>query len=70
MTSKLVCFITGAASGLGRATALRLANNGAKVVIADLGSSQGEDVASEIGSNSAFFHPIDVSVVLLVLFHY
>lgn len=61
MASKLVCFVTGAASGLGRATAIRLANSGAKVLIADLPGSPGEAVASEIGSDSAVFHPTDVT---------
>jgi NAD(P)-dependent dehydrogenase (short-subunit alcohol dehydrogenase family) len=41
--------VTGGASGLGRATATRLAAGGAKVVIVDLPSSDGEAVAKEIG---------------------
>lgn len=61
MTSRLVCYITGAASGLGRATALRLAKNGAKVLIADLPNSAGDAVVSEIGADSAIFHPTDVT---------
>lgn len=50
--------ITGGASGLGRATAERLAANGAHVVIFDLPSSDGEAVAKEIG---ATFVPGDVT---------
>ncbi|MGY0488884.1 3-hydroxyacyl-CoA dehydrogenase [Streptomyces sp. WG-D5] len=42
--------ITGGASGLGRATAERLAATGAKVVIFDLPTSDGENVAKEIGA--------------------
>lgn len=61
MTSRLVCYLTGAASGLGKATALRLAKNGAKVVIADLPGSAGDSVVSEIGSSSALFCPTDVT---------
>jgi len=61
MASRLVCYVTGAASGLGRATALRMARSGAKVLIADLPNSPGEAVASEIGSDSAIFHPTDVT---------
>merc|ERR1712080_709974 len=61
MASRLICYITGAASGLGRATAQRLAKNGAKVVIADLPGSPGEDVVSAIGSESAIFCPTDVT---------
>jgi NAD(P)-dependent dehydrogenase (short-subunit alcohol dehydrogenase family) len=44
-----VAIITGAASGIGRATALRFANEGAKVVVADLDESAGTDLASDIG---------------------
>lgn len=42
--------ITGGASGLGRATAERLLATGAKVVIFDLPTSDGENVAKEIGA--------------------
>ena len=41
--------VTGGASGLGLATALRLASRGAHVVIADLPSSRGPEVATEHG---------------------
>ncbi|WP_405784959.1 3-hydroxyacyl-CoA dehydrogenase [Streptomyces sp. NBC_01378] len=50
--------VTGGASGLGRATAERLAANGAHVVIFDLATSDGEAVAKEIG---ATFVPGDVT---------
>jgi NAD(P)-dependent dehydrogenase (short-subunit alcohol dehydrogenase family) len=43
--------VTGGASGLGRATARRLAAAGAYVVILDLPSSAGADVATEIGGS-------------------
>lgn len=56
---KLVALVTGGASGLGRAVASRLARNGGSVVIADLPSSAGEDVAAELGENVAFA-PTDV----------
>lgn len=45
-----VAVITGAASGLGRATAIRFANEGAAVVVADLNSQGGETVVSEIAA--------------------
>ena len=42
--------ITGAASGIGRACALRFASEGARVVVADLNLPAAERVATEIGS--------------------
>src|SRR5580704_13965812 len=44
-----VAIITGAASGIGRATALRFAQEGAKVVVADLNEETGVALANEIG---------------------
>lgn len=41
--------VTGGASGLGRATARRLAQAGATVVVVDLPESGGADIAAEIG---------------------
>jgi len=46
--SEKVALVTGAASGIGRATALAFAQSGVKVVLADI-SDAGEGVASEIG---------------------
>jgi 3-oxoacyl-[acyl-carrier protein] reductase len=43
-----VAFVTGAGRGIGAATALRLAEEGAKVALADLDTSGCENVASEI----------------------
>lgn len=45
-----VAFVTGAASGIGKATAKRLAAEGACVVIADLDAAKAREVAAEIGS--------------------
>jgi NAD(P)-dependent dehydrogenase (short-subunit alcohol dehydrogenase family) len=44
-----VAIITGAASGIGRATAVRFAAEGAKVVVADLADEAGAALASELG---------------------
>jgi NAD(P)-dependent dehydrogenase (short-subunit alcohol dehydrogenase family) len=50
--------VTGAASGLGEATARELAKRGAKVAIFDRDSEKGEKVASEIGG---IFCEVDVT---------
>jgi NAD(P)-dependent dehydrogenase (short-subunit alcohol dehydrogenase family) len=46
--------ITGGASGLGNATATRLAAAGVSVVIVDLPSSAGADAAARLGENARF----------------
>ena len=48
-----VFLISGGGSGLGAATARRLAASGARVVIADLNAEAGSRVASEIASSLA-----------------
>ena len=52
--------VTGGASGLGLATARRLAARGARVVLCDLPSSAGEAMARELGGG-ARFAPADVT---------
>ncbi len=47
-------FVTGAASGLGRAIARRFAEEGARVAIADRDEPGGRQVAGEIGSAALF----------------
>jgi NAD(P)-dependent dehydrogenase (short-subunit alcohol dehydrogenase family) len=66
-----VALITGGASGLGAATARRLFDAGASVVLADLASSAGASYAGELnasrgadaagGRNTAVFAPTDVT---------
>jgi NAD(P)-dependent dehydrogenase (short-subunit alcohol dehydrogenase family) len=55
--------ITGAASGIGRATALLFAQEGASVVLTDLNESAGQAAATEIKSQGgrAVFEPADVT---------
>mmetsp|Transcript_67744 Transcript_67744/g.159518 ORF Transcript_67744/g.159518 Transcript_67744/m.159518 type:complete len:258 (-) Transcript_67744:37-810(-) len=56
----IVAVVTGSASGLGRATAARFVSQGGRVVLADLPTSQGAQVAAALG-DKAFFHPTDVT---------
>ncbi len=58
-----VAIITGAASGIGRATAQRFASDGAAVVIADINRASGEACAREISADGgrALFVEADVS---------
>ncbi len=60
-----VAIVTGAASGMGRATAHLFADEGARVVIADLGAERVDAVVGEIaaahGSDRALGVPTDVA---------
>ncbi len=58
-----VAFITGGASGIGEGTARRFAQEGARVVLADMQPEQGERVSAEIEANGgqAMFVECDVS---------
>lgn len=49
-----VAVITGGAGGMGTAHAERFIKEGSKVVIADLGTSNGEKAAEELGENAVF----------------
>jgi NAD(P)-dependent dehydrogenase (short-subunit alcohol dehydrogenase family) len=49
-----VAIVTGAAGGIGRATATLLAAEGAKVVIADVDADNGKALAAQIGEHAAF----------------
>ncbi len=50
--------VTGAASGIGKSVAIRLAGEGAHVVVADMNVEAGKQVASEIGGE---FVPLNVT---------
>lgn len=55
-----VAIITGAAQGMGEATARLFASEGAKLALGDVNAEKGEAVAKDIGEN-AFFQKLDVS---------
>jgi 3-oxoacyl-[acyl-carrier protein] reductase len=55
-----VCVITGGAAGIGRATALRFTEEGAKVVICDVNEEAGNKTLAELGPDAAFYK-VDVT---------
>jgi len=54
-------FITGAASGIGKATAIFFANQGWNVGLFDINEKGLESVANEIGHNSCMYQKLDVT---------
>ncbi|MFC1970715.1 SDR family NAD(P)-dependent oxidoreductase [Chloroflexota bacterium] len=58
-----VAIITGAGSGMGRASAAILAKEGAKIVVADVNDTGGKETVAEVKSNGgeAIFIHVDVS---------
>jgi NAD(P)-dependent dehydrogenase (short-subunit alcohol dehydrogenase family) len=58
-----VALVTGAASGIGRASALAFADGGARVVVADVAAEQGRETVDliEAAGGEAIFVPADVS---------
>ncbi|MGL4566156.1 MAG: glucose 1-dehydrogenase [Halioglobus sp.] len=55
-----VAIVTGGASGMGKADAILLAREGARVVVADLNETDGMEVARGIGDNALFLR-LDVT---------
>ena len=58
-----VVLVTGAASGIGKASATALAREGAKVMLSDLNEEIGKLIAAEIraGGGQTFFRAADVT---------
>ena len=61
-----VAIITGAASGIGRASAILFAKEGARVVVSDIDDAGGQETVKQIGSNGgdAVYVHADVSVAV------
>ncbi|HEY74842.1 MAG TPA: beta-ketoacyl-ACP reductase [Thermoflexia bacterium] len=55
-----VALITGGAAGIGRATAFRFAEEGARVVICDVNEEAGRQTAGELGDETLFYR-VDVT---------
>ena len=58
-----VAVITGGISGLGRASALRYAAEGAQVVVADINAERGANAAAEMSASGASIEFVQVDVV-------
>ncbi|EDS40619.1 hydroxyacyl dehydrogenase [Culex quinquefasciatus] len=56
-----VCLVTGGASGLGRATIEHFLRAGSKVILADLPTSAGAELANSLASDNVAFAPVDVT---------
>ncbi|XP_022191616.2 3-hydroxyacyl-CoA dehydrogenase type-2 [Nilaparvata lugens] len=60
MLKNIVGLVSGGASGLGKATVERIISQGGKAILCDLPTSQGAQVAQELGNN-VIFCPVNVT---------
>jgi NADP-dependent 3-hydroxy acid dehydrogenase YdfG len=60
-SSNRVVVITGAGSGIGRATALAFAHDGAKIVASDIDQGRLDSLATELGDRALLVQKVDVS---------
>src|SRR5437867_4062276 len=56
-----LCLVTGAASGIGRATALAAAQQGARLVLTDVRAEGLDEVAREAGAAVALHRALDIT---------
>ena len=56
MLDDRVAIVTGAASGIGAATARRMVAEGAKVLVTDIQDDAGQALADELGDSASFLH--------------
>jgi len=56
-----VVVVTGAGSGIGRATALAFANQGARIAACDVDQARLDTLATELGDRALLIHKVDVS---------
>jgi 3-oxoacyl-[acyl-carrier protein] reductase len=50
-----VVLVTGGAAGIGKATALRFAEEGATVIVGDVNETAGQETAAQLGPGAAFY---------------
>lgn len=61
MLKNTVALVTGGASGLGKACVERLVREGARVTLADLPNSKGQEIAKNLGETQCQFVPCDIT---------
>lgn len=61
-----VTLVTGGASGLGKATVERLVQQGSRVVLCDLPSSKGNEIAKTLGEDKVLFSPTNVNLIKII----